>query len=84
MSWTSRLRTPDRLINTSEAQAGHCLAQFPTELQSWQRYAELSGMCWSIGVGIRSPDLFKVRESIWSHLSTVASSEIPQPSAQPH
>jgi hypothetical protein len=34
---TSRLSTPARPINTSEAQAGHCRAQLPMQLQSWHR-----------------------------------------------
>jgi len=32
-------------MSTDEAQAGHCRAQFPTELQSWQRYADDKGIC---------------------------------------
>jgi hypothetical protein len=44
-SFTPRSRTPARFKRTDEAHAGHCLEQFPTQLQSWQRYAEERGMC---------------------------------------
>lgn len=40
----SRSSTPASVMRTVDAHAGHCSAQFPTQLQSWQRYAEESGM----------------------------------------
>ena len=37
-------------------------------------------MCWSIRLGIRSPDLFEMRESIGSHLSEVETPGVADPS----
>jgi hypothetical protein len=39
-----RFKTPANPIKASEAQAGHCSAQFPTQWQSSQRYALAKGM----------------------------------------
>jgi hypothetical protein len=33
----SLLSTPERLKRATEAHAGHCFAEFPIQLQSWQR-----------------------------------------------
>ena len=47
----SRFKTPANPIKDSEAQAGQCSAQFPTQWQSSQRYALARGMyCIEISV----------------------------------
>ena len=44
-SFCRRFSTPANPIRASEAHAGHCSAQFPIQLQSWQRYAVDNGIC---------------------------------------
>lgn len=64
---SSRLRTLASPIRTSEAQAGHRREQFETQLQSWHKYADVSGMWNGIGVCISSPDRFVMSDNIGCH-----------------
>jgi hypothetical protein len=49
------LSTQARPNKAVEAQAGQCVAEFPTQSQSWQRYADVKGMYCSIGEVMVSP-----------------------------
>lgn len=48
--------TQDSVRRAVDAHAGHCVAQFPTLSQSWQRYADLRGKCSIALAVILSPD----------------------------
>lgn len=53
---SSRFNTLARPMRTSQAQAGHCCEEFPTQLQSGQRYAEAKGICCMVTICMASPE----------------------------
>jgi hypothetical protein len=65
-----RSSTTASVMRTVDAHAGHCHAQLPTQLQSWQRYAEARGMysiaSWDMG----SPPLSCTRRAACSVVLT--------------